>query len=709
MKSALRLATACTLALLPRAAFAEEAAPAAADNAEGKAFDLGQIVVQAPATPDAAIGSSSVNHAAIEAFDRNTLDDAANLIPGVSASNSGGSRNERLLYVRGFDRFQVPLSIDGIRVYLPADNRLDYGRFLTQDIAEIQVAKGYASVLDGPGAMGGAVNLVTMKPTKALEAEARVSVDLDSDVDYAGYSAFALLGTRQDKWYAQASFARNFTDHWDLPDSFVPTASENGGERELSRNEDWRLNAKLGFTPNATDEYSISYTRQEGSKLAPLSTVDPVGTQKDWTWPWWNIDSIYFLSRTALGDSLTLKARAYRNGFDNLLSSFDDATETTQTKGKSFNSYYQDVAWGGSAQLDYTVSPADTLSFAAHFRRDQHVEYQESFAPVHFTEPPQHNEEDTWSVAAQNVLALSSELTFTAGASYDWRNLHKAEEYGTPPGAPTGAPSALFSYPIKDSDAWNGQGRLDYRPSGETHFYALISSRARFPTIFERFSSRFGGAVSSPDLQAERATNFEVGGDTQTGPFRLSGAAFYSRLNHTIVAFPEIFYPCTNSTTPPTAPGSCAGSPVTQSRNLGSGDYYGVEAAIDGDLGPTLTVGANYTWVHRDLKDPTNPDFEATGVPDSKGFIYADWHPLRGLRVLPNLELASNRWTANTAGTLYFRTGSYIQANMTVDYDLTDEISIGAGVKNAFDELYVLTDGFPEPGRRFFLTLSWKN
>ena len=88
-------------------------------------------------------------------FDKKTLDDAVNIIPGVTASNTGGSRNERLIYVRGFDRFQVPLSIDGIRIYLPADNRLDFGRFLTPDLSEIQVSKGYVSVLDGPGGMGG--------------------------------------------------------------------------------------------------------------------------------------------------------------------------------------------------------------------------------------------------------------------------------------------------------------------------------------------------------------------------------------------------------------------------------------------------------------------------------------------------------------------------------------------------------------------------
>ncbi len=148
------LAAACAVACLPAAAWAQDA------DRPGTAFDLGQIVVRAQPRDGVVVGGETLDQELIEAFNRNTLDDAANLLPGVSASNSGGSRNERLLFVRGFDRFQVPLSIDGIRVYLPADNRLDYGRFLTPDIAEIQVAKGYASVLNGPGAMGGAVNLV---------------------------------------------------------------------------------------------------------------------------------------------------------------------------------------------------------------------------------------------------------------------------------------------------------------------------------------------------------------------------------------------------------------------------------------------------------------------------------------------------------------------------------------------------------------------
>ncbi|HEY6814844.1 MAG TPA: TonB-dependent receptor [Croceibacterium sp.] len=638
----------------------------------------------------AVVGSETLGQEAIEAFNRNTLDDAAALLPGVSASNSGGSRNERLLFVRGFDRFQVPLSIDGIRVYLPADNRLDYGRFLTPDVAEIQVAKGYASVLDGPGAMGGAVNLVTRKPTKALEAEARGVLELDRELDYAGYTAFALLGTRHERWYAQASYARNEQDHWDPPGDFVPTASEDGGERDFSRTEDWRVNVKAGFTPNATDEYSLSYTRQEGSKNAPLSTTDPVAIQRNWAWPWWNLESVYFLSTTAVTDAVTVKARAYRNAFDNLLAAYDDRTQTTQTRPRAFNSYYEDEAWGGSLQVDGQLDAANRLSVALHYRSDEHVEYQQSF-PAGTTEPPQTNKEDTWSLAGELASDLSPVVSLTIGGSYDWRDLARAEEFGPVPGG--GNTPVLFSYPIRDANTYGVQGRLAWQASEATGLYASVSSRARFPTIFERFSSRFGGAVSNPDLTAERATNYEIGGATDLGALHAEGAAFYSDISDAVVAFPFLYQ----------------GQAVTQSRNLGNGEYYGFELSLDARLGETLTAGANYTLTERNLEDPSNAAFEPTGVPKHKALVCAQWQPLERLRVRPSVEFASDRWTTNSAGTSYFETGEYVLANLRVDYDVTDRITFGAGVRNAYDELYFLADGFPEPGRRFFLTARLRN
>jgi len=691
----MRFLSVLALSAAPVAIASAHAQPAADAQAEGNAFALGQIIVTAPAQEGIAISSSTLSSEAIYTFNRTTLDEAVSLMPGVSASNSGGSRNERLIFVRGFDRFQVPLSIDGVRVYLPADNRLDYGRFLTPDIAEVQVAKGYASVLDGPGAMGGAVNLVTRKPTKALEAEVRGTLLLDRDVDYAGYNVFALIGTRQEKWYAQGSYTRDFRDHWDLPGGYEPAAGavEDGGERAFTRTEDWRVNVKLGFTPNATDEYSISYTRQEGSKNAPLHVTD-TATQRNWSWPQWDVESIYFLSTTALGDNATLKTRAYRNRLKNLLRSFDDATQIAQTRPRAFNSPYDDTAWGGSAQLDVDLTDSYGLSVAAHYRRDKHIETQQAF-PAGTWEPDQENLEETWSVAVENRLALSPTLTFTAGASYDWRDLKRAEEYGAVPGLPG---NRLFSYPIRNSSAVNGQGRLVWTPDEATRVHAGISSRARFPTVFERFSSRFGGATSNPDLKAERATSFEVGGSRRFGGVTAEGALFYSRVTDVIVAFPTVIEVCT-------APGVCDPQAVTQSRNLGKGDYYGVELSVDARLGDTLGLGANYTWTHRDLDDPSNAAFRPTGVPTHKAFVWADWSPVSRLHVVPNVDIASSRWTVNTAGTRYYKTGSHVLANLRVDFDVMENVTLGVGARNLFDETYQLTDGFPEPGRSVFASL----
>lgn len=673
------------VALMAAASGAAVAQPVETSSGPSDAFELGQIIVTArPASGPSATGGA-LSSEAIYSFNRNSLDEAANLIPGVAASNSGGSRNERLLFVRGFDRLQVPLSIDGTRVYLPADNRLDFGRFLTPDVAEIQVAKGYVSVLNGPGAMGGAVNLVTRKPTKAIEAEMRGTLTLDRGVSYQGYNVFALFGTRQDRWYAQASYTRNVRDHFTLAGDFVPTANEDGGERERSDTRDWRVNAKLGFTPNDTDEYSISYTRQEGAKNAPIETTVPLPAQRFWSWPYWNLESVYFLSTTALGDAATLKARAYRNSFNNLLRAFDDRSQTRQSLPRAFDSYYDDEAYGGSAQLDVALTPADTLRLAAHYRRDRHAEFQQVF-PVGSTEPRQTTTEDTYSIALENQLALSSMVDLTLGASYDWRDLNRAEDFSGTPGTPA---ARFIRYPLRNAAAVNGQGRLAWRPDDRSELQASLSSRVRFPTIFERFSSRFGGATSAPDLQEERATHVEVGGSRDLGGVRVEGAVYYAWLRDVIVAFPIVFN----------------GQPVTQSRNLGKGDYHGGEIAVAATLTPQLQLGGNYSHVRRELDDPGNAAFRPTGVPTHKAFAYANWTPLPRLRIVPNVEVASNRWIVNTAGTRYFRGGNYALVNLRLDYEVIDGVDLGVGARNLLDDDYELAQGFPEEGRSFFASL----
>lgn len=684
-----------------------EAAPAAGDE---EVFALGQVTVLGERLSDAS-GDDSISMEEIWNFNANTLTDAVKLIPGVNSGfTSNGRRNEGDISVRGFDRWRVPLSIDGIRVYLPADNRIDFNRFLTPDLGEIQVRKGYASVLDGPGALGGAVNLVTRKPTKAFEAEFQGGSALDRSGDYEGWFGTALLGTRQESWYLQASATRLKRDHWTLAKDFTPAGpAEDGGERNGSYSEDWRINVKAGFTPNEADEYSLSFTKQSGEKGAPLG-VDfllPSGAVRNppyqpnnyWTWPYWDVQSAYWLSSTRLGDSSYVKTRLYYNEFHNALYAWDDATYSSQSASGRFRSFYMDSGFGGSVEAGTSFIGRSNTRAAFHWRRDRHGEYNVN-RPTHptlsSTEPEQHNEERTWSVAIEQDWAPTDTVDLVAGVSYDHNERTRAEDYGTIPARPPGlacvaagaTSPCLFGQPLGSDSAFNWQSAVQWDYAASKQLAASISSRARFANNFERYSTRFGTAVPNPDLGSERAIHYELSWQaTPVEGARLSAAVFYADVRNMIQTV------------------IVQASPqLTQTQNVGSGHNHGFELAADWKVLPGLRVGANYSLLKRKVEDPVPANLKPTGVPDHLGFAYVAWQPVSAVTVQPSIEFAGNRWTdLNGNATVgYLRIGRYTLANLQVTWRPLDNVEAVVGARNLFDRNFELAAGFPEPGRSLF-------
>lgn len=658
---------------------------AAADRPDD-AYDLGELVVTARNRDGQPVGGAAIRAEDMRRFDRASVDQALDLIPGAAAGATGGSRNERLIFIRGFDRFQTTLSIDGIRVFLPADNRIDFARFLTADLSQVQVSKGYVSVLDGPGGMGGAINLVTRRPSRPLEAELRIGAGFDGDGGANSHTVSGRIGGASERFYLQLSGAFSDRDHWSLPDDFTPTVLEDGGEREFSAAEDWRVNLKAGFTPNATDEYSLTYTRQEGSKNAPYHVTDTASTRY-WSWPYWNIDSLAFLSRTQFGENAWLKTRLYRNSFENALFSFDNPAQTSQTQRRAFRSYYEDESWGGNLELGLRLTANDTLRIAVFHRRDEHVEWQQSFAPAPFTEPRHVTTEDTWSIAVENTHAFGRAVDLIVGASWDYRDLKRAEDYND---------NRFVHHPLTDDSALNVQAMLVWRPDADSQFYTSLSSRTRFPTLFERFSSRFGTAVPNPDITTERAVNLEIGGRRRfASGLHVEGAVFYADLQDALIQVPVDLGPPFGVT--------------NQTRNVGSGANYGLEIAARGDVSPGLSLGAHYTWLKREFDTPNDPSYRPTGAPEHRLFAWADWRVNDRLTVTPSLETASGRWTYRSIAPVgYYETGSVTLAHLSAELTLTPRIDLIFGVRNLLDETYVLTDGFPEEGRNFRLDLRMR-
>lgn len=680
MQSFIRLRTVLAATTALAAASGGIAQAQTAPQAAPSVYSLGELQVTARKPDQVSLSGTAITAQDLQKFEIRTVQQALNLIPGAVGSQTGGPRNEGVIYVRGFDRFETTISIDGIRVYLPADNRLDLNRFLTEDLSEVQVAKGYVSVINGPGAMGGAINLVTRKPDKPLVAELWATGGFDNDGGTNGYDLAGVVGTKQDKYYLQISGARDDYDHFRLAHDFQPTSVQPAGDRLHSYQHDWRINFKAGLTPNATDEYSINYLKQEGAKGAPYAIYDPIATQRYWDWPVWNIASLYGLSHTQVSDKVFVDGKLYYNWLDNALYSYSDPDQTKMVNPKAFQSHYNDRSFGGSVQVGAEL-PGNSVRALFDLREDRHVQDETTFAPT-FTQPPQTSVEYTYSVALADTLHPMARLDVDLGVSYDWRHLKRAEDYA----------NGLIHYPLADSHALNGQAAVTYHLSDTARIYADVSDRTRFPTLFDRFSSRFGGAISNPGLRPERAVNWELGGATQLTPkLQAEGAIFYSDVKDMIVSVPLIYQ----------------GTAVVQSQNVGSGRYYGWEVSLKARATDTLGLGGNYTYIQREVDNPATPGFQLIGVPHNKAFLYADWQALPALTLTPSLDIASNRGTTNTAGTLYFQTGAYVLANFSLRWRISDHVEALAGIKNIFDRNYQLAYGFPEPGRTEYVTLHF--
>ncbi|CAN1724292.1 iron complex outermembrane recepter protein [Hyphomicrobium sp. 1Nfss2.1] len=667
-------------------------APSEADEGtegDGKTgiFTLGQLSM---------IGGATVSNETMWTFNTVTLPQAAALAPGVSMAQYGGTRNEGDVMVRGFDRWRVPLTIDGARIYLPADNRIDMNRFLTPDIAEIQIEKGYVSVLNGPGGMAGSINMVSRKPTKELESEVRVGMTFDGDLSTKNaFTSYGRVGTRRDEGYAQISGTIYNVDQWNLSGDYSPVAGalEKGDGRDGSETRDWRVNAKIGYTPNATDEYAISYTSQAGEKGAPLF-IDQTSTSSGrfWQWPKWDMTSLAGFTHTKLGEASYVKTNAYYNTLNNSLFSYDNASYTTQSLGKSFKSWYDDVVYGGSVEVGTDLIPMNTLKASAHYRFDHHGEhdYNRPDSSSGYVEPMQYREEYNWYFAAENTFHATKWFDIVAGISQDNSRLKRAEYYDSTSGVVKG-------YPTGENDAWNWQSAAILRYSEDGKVYANVSERSRFPTLFERYSTRFGTALPNPDLKAERARNYELGwGDTFNKRLKVSAAVFYTEISDYI----DSVYQYTDSST---------GNDVRQSQNVGDGVNRGIEFSVDYDLFPGLRVGGNYTYLHRKISDPVDPNLKPTDTPTHEAFLYMSWKAMRDLTITPSLELASNRWSvvSGTSGLTadYAKVGSYALVNLDVEYRLDENWTASLAGKNLTDEYYELTDGYPDPGRQFYANI----
>ncbi|MDE2382606.1 MAG: TonB-dependent receptor [Xanthomonadaceae bacterium] len=634
----------------------------------GKPFELGRVVVQGQKATRSAAGESAITREQLDQLNRETVGEAIATAPGVALTHN--SRNESMVYVRGFDPRQVPVFLDGIPQYVPYDGYIDFGRFPTFDLAEIRVAKGAASLLYGPNTLGGAINLISRKPTQPLEGDVRLGAGSGGE-----RKAAANLGMRHGMWYLQAGLSWLDADSFPLPDGFVDykaKPTDTGSQRENAYRNDRRASIKIGFEPNAHSEFALGYVKQEGEKGNPVYTGKANSGIRYWRWPWWDKESLYFIGNIGLNDTNALKLRVYEDRYGNGLEAYTDKTYSTQLLNTSFPSVYADKTRGASVEWASTQFANHDLHVALHYKDDRHRETNPK-------SPTKDYRDVTTSLALEDTITLGAGYNLRLGASHEKREAK--EVYFWPTGATT-ANNAL----VELSRDMGDYGQL----------FGSYSHKTRFPTIKDRYSARMGSALPNPDLKPEFARHFELGwrGQPWQGA-QAEASLFYSRIDDLIQ---DAIVPSNQ----------CGSTVCNQAQNIGKARHRGIELSLQQQLGENGQLGVGYTSLDRD--NLSNPTLLLTNSPRQRLFAHAAWRFTSQLKAVATVEAEQGRIVPVSASgkTAFLTLHGYTVLGLKGVWSPRSDVDVEVGGRNLTDKWYEMSDGFPMAGRNWFANVIFR-
>ncbi len=671
---------------LPGAAWAQEEK----ESPDYEVFTLGEVVISGPrgtGNPTATVSTCSTQD--IQETHSLTVPEALSYVPGVTVTT--GFKNEPNIRIHGFQQYESLILIDGVPYYESNYGKLNLNQLPTDMIARIDVVKGAPSVLYGPGAMGGVINIIT----KTAGDRATFSGTGEAGNDSA-YHVSASHGNRLGKFKYWLNVSRRGMDGWPMSESFNPRLGdiirkpggttkavlEDGGRRNNSDLEQTSLWGKAGLELGPESKLYLSSYFIDSSWGFPVSTREVIifpnrpafsrfarmDKYRDW--------GLDLNGEHRINDALRLQAKLfYHNHVDDYVS-FSDL----EMNNRIATSTYKDYIAGAALFADFDPVAWDTLRFAFHYRADSHKERDDAYLP--YAESISY----TGSVALENEWRPLDRLAVIAGVSYDWFQVDKADHNVTDNQGNWVRTESLPTGGTKDD--FNPMVGASYSFADRTRLYASVARKTRFPTLQQLFASK-GGNVN---LQPQKSTNYTLGVARPFGGLAFGEASvFYYDIEDRIsrdAPYPDALY-----------------------RNYARIRIFGFELA--GKLTPhkDLNLRLGYTLMQSKDKSPYRVTESVIGVPEHKVDLGIDYRvPRLGTRLHLEALFMAGQWdqlpTPASPDTEALKTGSYFLVNSRIAQPIGDHLEAFASVSNIFDKNYESQSGFPGPGRTFYLGIN---
>lgn len=507
----MRYLTAISTAALVAGAFG--ATPALAQAADDTAIAPNEITVTArkrnETAQTVADPISVVTETVIANSDLRTLQDAVRLTPNLVVLD-GLYPGYKTVSFRGFTtlgrdgEFPFATIIDGV---------VQPGQMFFQqelvNVSQIEILRGPQGTLYGGGAIAGAINIVTRKPTNEFTGSAAVQYLSGPEVRGTASISGPLV---KDKLYLTVG-ATAYDDEGRI-DNLANKKNADFGKGLTTR-------ASLLFTP--TEDLTFAFTasttdsKTGGLWLAPVPDADFKDTIPDVSENQPGIvrtklRGYSFKGDWAIPDFATLTSiTAYSRGRDYTTADGDFSAADVYTQ----NIRFVDTAWSQELRLTSDGNGPVKWNVGGYYQDEKRTQISNYGSvgnpPVFFSHSDDFRKYETMALFGQVSWALSDRVELTGGFRYDWETQMLHDRVNN------------VIYKQKFSEP-QGKASISYKWSPDLFTYATYSRGYRKGG----FNPRSADALLSYD--PETADNFEVGFKSSFGGslVTLNGALFYT-------------------------------------------------------------------------------------------------------------------------------------------------------------------------------------
>lgn len=624
--------------------------PIAAD--EGGSAEVEQTVkVTIVVTPSGTERALSDEPASVTVLDRNdllsdpalVLDDVLQSVPGfslfrrqssvvahpttqgVSLRGTGASGAGRALVLR-----------DGIPLNDPFGGWVLWGRASRQALDRIEVVRGGGAELYGTSAVGGVIQLFTLRPDEDL-----VSVSASAgELSTASGSAFGSM--RRGPWRTSLSVDEFSTDGW-----FITREADRGAVDRRAGSDHWladlRISRAISDGEAFIDLSRYEETRENGTELQEnRNAISMAAAGIDWT-----------------AGSLSLNARGWISDHE-MSSTFTAVSDDRNSERLVRDQQVPADAIGVNLRAIRPAGEHHLLVGGTELRRVDATSRESIFVPGRVIPVESGGEQEFGALWVEDIISVSRRFELTAGLRWDtWKNREHSDEMVE-----------------RNDSAVSPRLSLLYRTSPRIAFTASAYRAFRAPTLNELYRGfRVGDVVTdpNPDLLAETLTGVDAGINAG-GP----SDAWVARFR---LFWMEVSDPIANVTIDVTDQ-----LILRQRRNLGETRSDGAEVDATWRMSPELRLRGGWLWSRSEITAyPADPLIEGNRIPQvptHQGTLELRWTGAHSSATIQTHYVGSQFEDDENRYLL----PSYVTVDLHLSRAVRDDLSLFVAGENLLDE-----------------------